>query len=272
MRKIFRACLFALLISGLFFTGIAYAGEAYAETTPKKPAIPEFTVSFVEYSYDELPAQYIDSATGGTVTTQGYQKTKRAIEVTIKNQPSFSRLEYNIRTKGYFASEDAWAERFRPSQGFPVQSDSQYTVITFWGSSDDWFDAGISGSGVQAYPGSKIDFQVEAMNGGITQLISHPLGLEYVWTGEKSGWSNTVTLTMSAYNNEVSNQLESMPSATSNGNQPQSPNQTYPKNAIFTHPATLLIVGAIFGGAIVAAGLLIYFRKISHHFKAENYE
>ncbi|MCL2475624.1 hypothetical protein [Candidatus Bathycorpusculum sp.] len=48
-------------------------------------------------------------------------------------------------------------------------------MIAFRGGSGDWFDAGISGSGFQAFPGSKIDFQVEAMNGDVTQIISNPL-------------------------------------------------------------------------------------------------
>jgi len=250
MRKIFSVFLFVLLVGGLFFAGIVCVGEVYAETVPKKPALPEFTVSFVENFYDEPPTQYIDPATGGTVTTPGYQKTERAIKVTIKNQPSFSRLEYNIRTKGYFASEDTWYECFQPSQGFPVQSVSKYTEITFWESSDNWFNAGRSGATIHAYSNSKIDFQVEAMNGGITQLISHPLGLEYIWTGEKSGWSNTETLTMPTYNNEATNQPKTKtPDAAFNDNHhQQSPNPT------LTQPASLLIIGAIFG-ATVTGGL-----------------
>jgi hypothetical protein len=87
-------------------------------------------------------------------------------------------------------------------------------VIAFRGGSGDWFDAGISGSGFQAFPGSKIDFQVEAMNGDVTQIISNPLP-DYVWTGEKSGWSSTKTLTMPTYSDEAPNQPDLTPNQTS---------------------------------------------------------
>jgi hypothetical protein len=158
----------------------------------------------VDSSYD-LPTTYsIDPYTGENVTHPGYHVESKKIGMKIKNQPFTSYYDdslgqninfyYNIRVKGHF-SED-WTELYRASDGYPSQdSGSEYTVITFLSETGKTIEAGAFS---RTFPdGAQVDYQVEAMVGYTHQVASvPPLLLPWVFTGEKSGWSETLTITV----------------------------------------------------------------------------
>ena len=82
MRKI--ATLLVVLI--LTVSSLIMAKPACASTP--KPSVPEFTLKYVDHSYDVPPTYSTDPYTGKTVMTQaGYHVENKSIEVTIKNQP-----------------------------------------------------------------------------------------------------------------------------------------------------------------------------------------
>ena len=61
------------------------AKPTYADTNPSAP---DFTVQYVDHSYDIPPTYGIDPYTGQTVMTfPGSHVDNRTIDVTIKNQP-----------------------------------------------------------------------------------------------------------------------------------------------------------------------------------------
>ncbi len=167
-----------------------------------KPSVPEFTVKFVDASYD-IPTTYsTDPYTGANVAHPGYHVQNRTIEVTIKNQPFTSyqsdgqiiNFYLNIRTKAHYTTE--WITIYNPDRGYPTQSSSEYTKVTF--SLDDNvfpFWNNVPSGGI-------VDFQVQALIGcthraynssETDQLNMYP----WVFTGEMSTWSDTQTVAVS---------------------------------------------------------------------------
>ena len=58
-----------------------------ASSAITKPSVPEFTVKFVDASYNVPTTSSIDPFTGQNVTNEGYHVENRTIELIIKNQP-----------------------------------------------------------------------------------------------------------------------------------------------------------------------------------------
>ena len=66
------------------------SGEPTEPTSIPKPSVPEFTVEFVDKSYDVPPTYGVDHSTGEKVViSDGYHVIFKTIEVSIKN-PSFT--------------------------------------------------------------------------------------------------------------------------------------------------------------------------------------
>ncbi|MEM2098196.1 MAG: hypothetical protein QXU99_00410 [Candidatus Bathyarchaeia archaeon] len=204
---------------------------ATAQATIPKPSIPEFTVKFVDNSYDVPPAYGVDPYTGKEMITQaGYHVQNKTIEVIIKNQPftpykdangNFIGLYYSIRVKEQFG--DSWTY---PNFGYYyVEGDeeanyvgadmgSDYTVITY----------GLIGNNgtkdslcLDISAGGQVDFQVRAFIGYYTRTTTMTaLGESHrdVFTGETSDWSTTQTITIGANNAEVTNQSQANPNVT----------------------------------------------------------
>ena len=201
-------------------------GNVQVQAASKKPAVPEFTVKLIDNSYDEPPTSYVDAYTGETVTKPGYRVAKKTIEITIKNQPGDYTINYNVRVKGHYGSgEDAWIEIYQPSNGFPSQSDSKYTVLSFTSTWGDKSYQGKHGS-IYAPDGSVIDFQVKAIMDMVTKReITLPVpGTGWYYEGVDGEWSSTKTLTIGTNSNEAPNQNEPIPNSTytSDQNEPQS--------------------------------------------------
>jgi len=182
-----------LLIAALTLSALLMvkAAPASAYTTP---SVPEFTVKYVDYSYDvpSTTTTTIDEYTGKEIVTihPGYHVENKSIEIAIKNQPLTAYtdadgnriyLYYNVRVKGHFGEN--WAVQSE----IPVDP-GPYTVLTH--SIDYPID----------YPeGAQVDFQVEAFFGGFhAEYIGHSIAV-LVWSfkiDSSSGWSDTQTLTI----------------------------------------------------------------------------
>jgi len=257
-KKAYSTLLIVILVGGLVFVGIAHLCIVHAESSVPKPSVPEFTVKFASHPYDVPTTYSIDPYTGENVTYSGYHGESNILEVTIKNQPftSFnndnedSSFYYNIRVKGHF-SED-WRELYRPSDGYPTQSDSEYTVISLGALGENGLSLSSGSIAFDVPSGGQMDFQVEAMIGYVSRKYVGDYGLfsyPYVFTGEESGWSSTQTVT-------VPDSSTPSPSPTSSIEPTQSPE---PQQTELFPP--LLIVAASITIVAVIAGLLVYFKK-----------
>jgi len=190
-----------LLALSLVFSSLMMVEFAYAQSTPK-PSIPQFTLKFVDASYDVPTTHSTDPYTGATVTHQDYHVQNWTIDVSIKNQP-FTKYEsdgqiidfyLNIRTKGHYAED--WIDIYSPDMGFLTQSNSEYTKIAYSLDDNEFpFWDNFNQSGV-------VDFQVEALIGTTHRIMNgtatDPLSMfPWVFDGETSGWSDTQTIAIS---------------------------------------------------------------------------
>ena len=166
-----------------------------------KPSVPQFSVKFIDKSYDVPPTQTKDPYTGETTTQHGYRVNDGWLEVTIKNQPftiaphNNSRLYYLAQVKGHFGGDDDWFTLAPTGAdlGYVEQSDPGYTVILGNGRYD---------SGVQ------LDFRVKAVIGYPFRIPVIDLIVE-----AESDWSNIQTITIAFSSLE-------RPSQTANFNTP----------------------------------------------------
>jgi hypothetical protein len=222
-----------LLIAILAVSSLIMVESAFAQSIPK-PFVPEFTVKFVNASYN------VTTTNPYTGLDETKQTSNNSIEITINNQPfdySNNQIYYNIRAKPHYA--DNWTEIY-PLQNrtsayngdgtfsfaeyispdSPTQSKSSYTIVTFPVVPTELYSA--SGYDIQRYysgdegqegryfaifyaipSGGKLDFQVEALVGHASQswVIEHPLyptiGGHFapaVAYDSTSGWSSTQTI------------------------------------------------------------------------------
>ena len=256
MRK--RATL--LLISILALSSLV--SSAFAQST-SKPSIPEFTVKYVDNSYDVPPTYEIDQYTGENVLVkEGYHVDNKSIEFTFKNQQfapysdssgKKAELYYNFRFKGNYGDE--WTYYPENSNGRTVIHygggilvDDTKTYPPFYNASNSDHTVvslrlGLLGPpvGSQAISdGTEVNFQAQALIGYFER---NEYGY-YILTGESSDWSSTQTLT-------VGESQMSSPSPTPTPyNEPQQMGQE-------------IIIGASIATAVIVAGLslLIYLIK-----------
>ena len=200
MNKLF-ILLFVLTAAA---SSLLVAKPAFSAIT--KPSVPEFTVKFVDNSYDVSTYYSVDPYTGENVTHEGYHVLKRSIKLSIKNQ-NFTPYDsdgftvnfyYNVRIKGYYS--ESFSELYNPSDGYLKQSNSEYTYLSI---------------PAEDYPSNaKVDVQVQAMIGychRIQGTTDKGFSFPWVFTGETSGWSETKTITIenkgSTGNLDLSDQL-----------------------------------------------------------------
>lgn len=166
-----------------------------------KPSVPEFTIAYVDRSYDLAPFYTKDPYTGEMMLrSPGEHVTNMSIDVTIKNQAFISpkpsdgnvtQLCYYVRSKGYFEDWQAIIEYnfmvYNNSQLIRASS-SDYTVLDF--PLDSWY--------IRPQPGGQIDFQVKALI--VTFYHTNPGD---PWSDHIYGdviaegdWSNTQTFTI----------------------------------------------------------------------------
>jgi hypothetical protein len=214
-----------LLIAILTVSSLIMIENVFAQLIAK-PAIPEFTIKFVESSYNLTTT---DPYTGVKKTREIDNNT---LEVVIKNQPFTPyaitdsdganwnvNLYYNVRRKGHF--EEDWNTRSGIST-YPNPDLGDYTVISF-------------PTPIYFTDTAQADFQVKALEGYIDKTYNPDAGLD-VWrfNGEESEWSQTQTITLG-------------------------------ENQTPTQQAEVIISAAIAVAAISAGlGLLVYFKKRKH--------
>jgi hypothetical protein len=148
-------------------------------------------VNSIENSDDVSPIYGIDQFTGDNITIrEGAHYQWTTLDFTIKNQqvPSDSRLYYNIRYRGQYT--DNWTELY-PGDTCIHQQSGEYSTISFLVSGSP--SPGVNLSTLSIPSGAQVDFQVEAMIGGIYR-ISPSFGSGYEFRGETSGWSETQTI------------------------------------------------------------------------------
>jgi hypothetical protein len=199
----------ALLVIASLTVSSLLMGNFEPASAQSKPSVPEFTISYVDNSYDVSPktTSTTDPYTNETTTTtaQGYHVNKVSIEAVIKNNLGAS--YYNFRYKGHYSG--GWS--YYPSDpdtisgynhyddyfvSYPA-SDSDYTVIAL-----DFLPT-ILGRG-------EVDIQVQALFGDYNAVpYVHPFVLpaptyDFYFEGTTSDWSETVTFTYDITPPEIS--------------------------------------------------------------------
>ena len=215
-KSVIHLFLLSILGAGLFLVVSTNLCAVQAASELATPSVPEFTLKFVDNSYDVPPTYSIDPFTGENVTHAGYTVEKQSIEVQIKNQPFapvynengtlIVGLYYNIRFKGHYTDEwdyypydpDNGHKTFSYSPTYQA-SQSDYTTIFLRPNVD------ISGGINLDIPlGGQVDFQMQALIGQVNKIYTGMTGLwwgggemdhYYVFTGETSDWSSTQTFT-----------------------------------------------------------------------------
>jgi hypothetical protein len=179
---------------------------SHAQTIPK-PSVPQFTINYVEQSYDIAPTYTIDPYTGQTeMTSRGNTVIVKNIEVVIQNQAfsphqtadgNYTQLGYYVRAKGYYEqwitdsiNEGGNIILYNNSMRTPA-SISDATILTiplnYW----------------NIKPGGEIDFQVKAVIANYYTVQSHDLYIpDYVGSDviSEGDWSSTQTLTIPSAN------------------------------------------------------------------------
>ncbi|PVX25112.1 MAG: hypothetical protein CW691_05600, partial [Candidatus Bathyarchaeum sp.] len=159
-----------------------------------EPSVPEFTLQYVDHSYD-VPLTYTystDPYTGEQIATPhgGYHVENKTVDIIVKNQPFTStkidgnttKLYYGVSFKGYY---EPWTDE----NVFPKiyeASNSDYTVII----------PDINLSNIKE--GGKIDIHVKAIIGFYYVYFgghTMPIGMQF-YTMEQSSWSSTQTITI----------------------------------------------------------------------------
>jgi hypothetical protein len=153
--------IFTMAVLPLSETHVKPANAQYLDDSPRpvgSAEVPEFTVKFIDNSYDASTTYSIDPYTGENITHSGHHVKVGTIEVAIKNPSgNFSGLFYNIRYKGHFEGNN-WKVSYEYQTGYPyyssgvsglVATHSEYTIKTY--SANGYSD------------NAQIDFQVQAL-------------------------------------------------------------------------------------------------------------
>ncbi len=186
-----------------------------------KPSAPEFTVRYVDYSYDVPPTYGIDQFTGKeTIVKNGYHVENRSFEFTIRNQPytpyedsqgNNIHLFYNLRFKGHFGAEWMYFPFLDNGQGVRRFAAGLYQVYDpDLAASNSAFTILLESIPTLFYDlqdydkmpkiGDEVDFQVQAAIG----YVSYAGDGFYSLAGQSSSWSNTQTIKISAVSASVS--------------------------------------------------------------------
>ena len=169
---------------------------ANAQSIPK-PSIPEFTVQWIDKSYDVSQTTSIDPYTGKTIINPAHHVENKSIEFSIKNQKwdDVYGIHYNIRVKGHF--EVNWTYVF-PINNSPTMNNSEYTNLVFTSTDGERYES-FSNSWATIYAPSDgmLDFQVKAFVRGYVPSNSMYGGMVET-TLEESDWSSAQTITIPA--------------------------------------------------------------------------
>jgi hypothetical protein len=168
---------------------------------PLTPSVPEFTLAYVDNSYDVPPKTttttnpYNNETT--TTTTPGYHVENKTIEVTINN---IGASYYNFRYKGRYT--DKWNYYpFDPNASLPYFLSDSYSV-PYKASNSTYTVAALPPYFFKDIPErGEVDVQVQALFG---DFRAEPFGhiflteptYDFYFEGTASGWSSTQTITI----------------------------------------------------------------------------
>lgn len=238
----------AILIGGLIWASAVRFGAVQASTGASdipKPSVPEFTLQYVDYSYDVPPktTTTTDPYTNETTTTTipGYHVENKTIQAAIKNNIGVS--YYNFRYKGHYEKEWRYYP-FDPNSSLPYFLSDSYSV-PYKASTSSYTVAALPSYFFKDVPeGGEVDVQVQALFGDFRAVpYGHVLPLpaptyDFYFEGTTSDWSNTQTITVGESQTPTPY---------------QEPQQTEQE----------MIIGAAIAVAVISAGLglLIYLIK-----------
>jgi hypothetical protein len=258
MKMLATAFIIALLFSALaaaVLFGIVHA----------KPSVPEFTLQYVDYSYDVPPKTtsttnpYTNETT--TTTIPGYHVENKTIEATINNNIGAS--YYNFRYKGHYENEWRYYP-FNPNSSLPYFLSDSYSV-PYKASTSSYTVAALPPYFFQNIPvGGEVDVQVQALFG---DFDAEPFGhlflpeptYDFYFEGITSDWSETQTITFGESQTPTPSP-ETTPTPTPPNMGPTSPPNHEP---LLTPEQLGIIVGVAIAVAVIGAGLglLIYLIK-----------
>jgi hypothetical protein len=237
-----------LLIAMLTVSSLIMVESASAQSIPK-PSVPEFTLKYVDHSYDVPPTNIssTDPYTNKTTITAipSHHVKSMTVDATIRNNGG---SYYNFRYKPHYI--DNWSYYpFNPDLGSYIVP-AAYDLSSIYPASTSDYTI-ISLTFLPNIPeGGQVDVQVQALIGDFDKQPSGMLGpavpnfpfvptYDFTFRGTTSDWSNTQTLTIpsstplpGATTNEISQMLQST-----------------------------AIIGAIIAVVVVSVVLLVYWKK-----------
>ena len=248
-----------LLIAVLAASNLLMVSSVFAQSIPE-PSVPEFTLRYVDYSYDIPPVYGVDEYTGETVVKKyGDHVDKRTVEIKITNQPftpytdeedNAINVYYNVQYKGQYGG--IWYTLYGDNVHYRIQDyNSQYTIINY-----------TYAINLHELPQSgKMDFRVQASIGYESASRNPSTGWmdPYYWysiVGEESNWSNTQTIS-------IPDGAVSQPQSSSSPEPTPSPE---PTSTPYSEPQQIgqeVIVGLAVTVTVLAVGLglLVYLIK-----------
>ncbi len=274
-----------LLVVILAVSSLIIVESAFAQSIPK-PSTPEFSLKYVDLSYNVPPTYGIDQYTGKTIITQdGYHVDNRSLQFTIKNQPFTSytdpsgnqtSLYYNFRIKGAYGTE--W--NYYPFAPNGVTT-SRYGGI-FWGNNTESpADLAQSNTGYTTItiqipglynvpPDAQLQVQAQALIGYMVPSDYMMAGHVYVFTGQYSDWSNTQTITISSSaptatpNTSASSTPTSNSSTSPTQNPTATPNQFGSQNkSLFTFDSEQIVIVVFVVVAVLVLVVAVFMRRRS---------
>ncbi len=172
-------------------------------SSASQPAVTEFTLKYVDHSYDVAPQQTStkDPYTGEvtTSTIPGYHVDSKFVDATIKNPPGAT--YYNFRWKGYYEDEWKYFPFSPPSNNFPYFLGDWFSV-PYEASNSSYTVASLYFLPEQITPGGQIEVQVQALYGGFrAEPYGHAIDVggptyDFYFEGETSDWSASQIFTM----------------------------------------------------------------------------
>jgi hypothetical protein len=199
-ESLWSAFLMAILIAGSVLAGIMGFGTAQASTGVN--GVPDFTLRYVDYSYDVPPktTSTTDPYTNETTTTTipGRHVDNKTVEAVIRNNVGAS--YYNFRYKGHYAEEWRYYP-FDPDSRFGYSLPDAF-YVPYKASDSSFTVAALPFYSFKNVPaGGLIDVQVQALFGDFdADPWGHLLPMEptydFDFTGTTSDWSSTQTITI----------------------------------------------------------------------------
>ncbi len=230
------------------------------------PSVQEFTLKFVDNSYDVAPknTSSTDPYTGKTTTTTipGYHVDNKTVEATIKNP--FGASYYNFRYKGHYVDDWSYVP-FNPNASLPYFLSDSYAV-PFQAANSEYTVVSLYFLPLSIISEGQIDVQVQALYGNFDAVpYGHLVPLpaptyDFYFKGEAGEWSNTQTITIDETSASTSpnptRTLTPNPTPTLTQNPTSIP--SVPEFHQWTIPLLLTITLAL-------VGLLVYHKKHKHN-------